>query len=472
MTEQSLSAQIFDSSLRIDKNKSSPSHDPFIEYPLPLSPVKSIRRATALETPRQRSTPLPRHSAIKAVLQENDIFAISPGMFPRSIKRTDYLDLFADTHRAPFQSPVKIASSPLVAHVASNGVRESISNNIAIYEQQTRGEFVPIDALECAALNGILFLPNVSDHVGEISNVESTEGDHPHFALLAYLAEVASVTEHLPEQTLEETLRQEEVVHGGIENILTAAALAESMKDELFMEMEDSMIPDEEIQPGDDELLHSETVPDAFVGADSMDGANVDAAEQEATHGIEDSLQISESEKRLEGPTVESSLSPSITPSHAELQEITETVSILAIENGVNNDDDWESLISFSEADETREFKMNTNAPDSNEMSLGQPAKAIVVEADAPDAITDADIMTCLDERGEFVSPKIAIFQDGTGQEDAVISRHRGRESLDNQVIFSLPTEKTLFGSPPKRQISSLDEQENVLNSLKVSDAI
>ena len=64
--------------------------------------------------------------------------------------------------------------------------------------------------------------------IDETSHVDAPEGDHPHFALLSYLAELASVTEHLPEKQVEE-LPLEEDLHGGIEGILTAAALAESM---------------------------------------------------------------------------------------------------------------------------------------------------------------------------------------------------------------------------------------------------
>src|SRR5271170_6168012 len=64
-----------------------------------------------------------------------------------------------------------------------------------------------------------------------MSNVEVDE-EHPHFALLAYLAEVASIRDPLPEEL--DTVG-EEVTHGSIEDILTAAALAESMKEEIFI---------------------------------------------------------------------------------------------------------------------------------------------------------------------------------------------------------------------------------------------
>src|SRR5271170_82487 len=81
-----------------------------------------------------------------------------------------------------------------------------------------------------------------------MSNLE-VEEEHPHFALLAYLAEVASVRDPLPE---ERDTFEEEVTHGSIEDILTAAALAESMKEEIFIVDEDvDVVMAEEYEDGD-----------------------------------------------------------------------------------------------------------------------------------------------------------------------------------------------------------------------------
>jgi hypothetical protein len=41
------------------------------------------------------------------MLGENDIFAISPAMFPSKTKRVDYLDFLADAERKDFISPIK-----------------------------------------------------------------------------------------------------------------------------------------------------------------------------------------------------------------------------------------------------------------------------------------------------------------------------------------------------------------------------
>ena len=82
------------------------SPSPFKQYPLPASPIKAIL-TPKLSTTNQRQSPFPPLSTIKSLLAENDVFAISPGMFPRKTKMVDYLDILADAERAEFMSPVK-----------------------------------------------------------------------------------------------------------------------------------------------------------------------------------------------------------------------------------------------------------------------------------------------------------------------------------------------------------------------------
>ena len=294
-----------------------------------------------------------------------------------------------------------------------------------------------------------------------------SEGDHPHFALLAYLAEVASVTEHLPEQKSEDKSLAEDPAHGGIEDILTAAAMAESLKEELFAKIEGGVTPEEENEPEDEELVPPETVPgEAVVEEAFMEEPNTAMPEPEQeektgdTQGLTQISQLVTLPQHDEVLDTETPVSPSIPHSPQELCAI---VPAPSIETGATMDD-WESLISFSEADETGEFAMDTDAPDSNEgMSLEQLKSTAMFDDEAPDAIVTAGVESCLDEMGEFVPSTITIFEDPCQQEDIPSSSGtRGRESLNNQVIFSLPTEKELTGSPPKRQISSLYDQENV----------
>ena len=47
------------------------------------------------------------------MLGENDIFAISPAMFPSKSKRVDYLDFLADAERKDFTSPIKTVQERL-----------------------------------------------------------------------------------------------------------------------------------------------------------------------------------------------------------------------------------------------------------------------------------------------------------------------------------------------------------------------
>lgn len=87
---------------------------PFKQYPLPTSPIKSFSLHPSTGTPISRKSPIAYLSSLKPLLGENDIFAISPGMFPRKMKTLDYLDILADSERNAFTSPIKTVSENLV----------------------------------------------------------------------------------------------------------------------------------------------------------------------------------------------------------------------------------------------------------------------------------------------------------------------------------------------------------------------
>jgi hypothetical protein len=91
------------SPLKICNFKVLQQQTPFKEYPLPVSPIKSLT-TTVLN---QQRTPLPSIPSLKPTIIENDVFAISPGMFPRKTKPMDYLDILADANRSGFVSPIK-----------------------------------------------------------------------------------------------------------------------------------------------------------------------------------------------------------------------------------------------------------------------------------------------------------------------------------------------------------------------------
>ena len=463
MTEPASPLPKYDTLQLRDQPELSPSSNPFNQYPLPLSPVKSIQKASALQTPAQRSAPMIRHSAVKAAFQENDIFAISPGMFPRSVRRMDYLDLFAETHRGAFQSPIKIASSPLVTRADSENRTLGINNNAADNNEDAKEELIPPDACVQPALSDVLSTSHMPDDVYETSNADNSEEDHPHLALLAYLAGVASVTGHLPEQILEDKSQEEEAAQGGVEDILTAAALAESMKEELFTETEDdvlSALPAEEADLINEALLFTESVSGNTNVSDFA--AELARPQLDDRNDIQDPMQISESTNLSHSNEKESSPSPSISPFPIESQEAAENAPAPAIEDRAIADDDWESLISFSEVDETRELTMDTTALDSNEdMSVLENTGTRMIDGQGSEVVMTGEVTGCLDEAEGFGPSKILIFHDPSDPEGATSSRIHGRESLDNQVIFSIPSKKETTGSPPKRQIA-LDEQENV----------
>jgi hypothetical protein len=129
---------------------------PFKYYPLPASPLKSSRRLVPSVTPVQRFTPRQPRSAIKSLLAENNVFAISPGMFPRKTQRIDYLDILADAERKEFVSPIKtIPKLPLQQHesetletednehpeIADAGAEEG---TIEVHDDHTQGDGIPI----------------------------------------------------------------------------------------------------------------------------------------------------------------------------------------------------------------------------------------------------------------------------------------------------------------------------------------
>lgn len=293
--------------------------------------------------------------------------------------------------------------------------------------------------------------------IDEASQVEASEGDHPHFALLSYLAELASVTEHLPEQKVEELPLEEDLAHGGIEGILTAAALAESMKEELFAEMEDDVILDEGGSPAT-ESMHE----DAFVKGIRTKESNEVTELDTKTNNTPDLPQVSEpvtlpqDNETVDGknPELESSF---ILPGRSSEFPTIVDVQSNEVEEGMN--DDWEDLISYSEIDETKEFGLDNKEYDSNDMLPGLTDSRL--DRQISNALLTAGATHGLDEMGEIVSSKITIFEDLLEEKDLPVTRER--ESLDGQAIFSIPQEKDLISSPPKRQISSLYEQENVL---------
>ena len=134
------------------------------------------------------------------------------------------------------------------------------------------------------------------------------------------------------------------------------------------------------------------------------------------------------------------------------------------------NRDDSESLISFSEAEDTITGPLDEQTHHA-QIPLGQPLNNNTLATSEESAydelcrqqgenVTPNDIVG-VNPMGEFVAPEIKFFKDAITEDDLAIQNEQPRLSLDNTVIFSLPTEQGLITSPPKRQIS-INEENNV----------
>jgi hypothetical protein len=107
--------------------------------------------------------------------------------------------------------------------------------------------------------NRVFWLLNICNYLD--SNNISVEDDHPCFSLLMYLADAACIRDKLPDASSNsDDLKDpvDELGHGTIEDILTAASLAQSMKEEIFGFVDDALISDsEEYCEEDDEAVSS-----------------------------------------------------------------------------------------------------------------------------------------------------------------------------------------------------------------------
>jgi hypothetical protein len=292
-----------------------------------------------------------------------------------------------------------------------------------------------------------------------MSNVE-VEEEHPHFALLAYLAEVASVRDPLPE---ERDTVEEEVTHGSIEDILTAAALAESMKEEIFIVDEDDVAMAEE-----DEDVDIMTLPGRMLDEGIEENqVPVTKSVDESQYAVTASPAKSILENVTETPRVivaHNSLDVAIIPSQGPTDEIdakakTATTAPIEAEALVEDDqEDWESLISYSEAGDNTVDQSSVQAQYISLDGEILPTDETEEMNDNPIVLSPIDTVD-LDEIGQFVSPAINFFEDPSETDQPTVQT---RLSLDSTTILSFSTHQNLVTSPPKRQSSALDQLDNV----------
>jgi len=278
------------------------------------------------------------------------------------------------------------------------------------------------------------------------------EEEHPHFALLAYLAEVASVRNPLPE---EHDAVEEEVTHGSIEDILTAAALAESMKEEIFTVDEDTEVTMAE----EDEDVDIMTLPGGLIEENQMPTRE---SVDEPQHPMTASPAKTTLENVMEGPQDileqdKNSVEVPFIQSQIEKDDNAETTTPIEAKTLVDDDqDDWESLISYSEAEDNTVDQ--PTVPDQHISSEG----AMLLTGDIGEMnnnLPSPSHTIGLNETGQFVAPQIKFFEDSDADQPLV----QTRLSLDSTKILSFSTQQNLVTSLQKRQISTLNQPDNVL---------
>jgi len=268
---------------------------------------------------------------------------------------------------------------------------------------------------------------------------------------------VASVRDPLPSEVPVE----EEITHGSIEDILTAAALAESMKQEIFTVAEDNFDNHQDDIDSESEDVDVTTVPeDSYVQvAFAINSAPADHPQEMCEIGPRQALP--------DFPTkAENVVEQENSAAEPPPLSMTVTYDALEIRSHSKLDDDQdgnESLISFSEADDTIEIHDKTNvAQKSFEQTKQTEAGEEPVGHETPSDknITPNDTVG-INEMGDFVTPEINFFEDTIMENKGVPQTANERLSLDNTAIFSFPANQTLVTSPPKRQITALNEPNN-----------
>ena len=283
------------------------------------------------------------------------------------------------------------------------------------------------------------------------------EEDHPHFALLSYLAEVAAISDHLPEHQN----HMEDTTHGSIEDILTAAALAESMKEEIFTVVEEdptksttegtaseSEEEDVDIMTIEEGVVETKETNELITVVETDEPEEVTAAESLTTNLREPAI-----EESIIPPTAEENLKTTAPGEESQKQDQDDTL-------------DLESLLTLSEA---TDYNIEEQTQDI-QIPVGQSIKDALDELSSETINSDEEFSTVItkldhpasapsdsvgfNQVGQFVVPQFTLFQD-------VVDTGRKRKSLDPTTVFEIPVEPPINPSPLKLQSQ---EFENVLS--------
>jgi len=352
----------------------------------------------------------------------------------------DFLDILEGAERKDFESPPPLMttlqeqSAPIPTPeeqqpqnaLDDEEVTDDVDDEICRNPDEGKGAVLPLEKIDSQVLDPV-----------------QDDEEHPHFALVTYLADLASVRDPVPEGLHP---IEEEVTNGSIEDILTAAALAESFQDEIFI-TEDVQVP--VFQPDEED-----------VAVDIMT-ATEDTVDERSEAPTELSRVIQNQETPVGSPR----------PTSASVDDaVEEFVQINPVDNGLiidepaeMEDDDSESLISYSEAEVTVETAtlediQHVNDPLAHSVTVAIDNFVQITSEEAemtalPNFVASADTVG-IDETGQFTAPAIHILEDQVPSDNLPMLR----QSLDHSVLFSVSTEQIIFPSPPKRQLSICHE--------------
>jgi hypothetical protein len=288
---------------------------------------------------------------------------------------------------------------------------------------------------------------------------------------LSYLAKVASDSDNLPG----DKVPVEDLDHGRIEDILIAAAMAESVKEELLSVVDEKVdttapeeIPAEQVAPEVQEVL-PETVPVNNAIVQEEDNAPHEQS-QSLTEQTPPQLPVdidiaNESGSNIPPAPVETEC-PAVTDEeqHPMFQE--------------TDIPDWESLISYSEADDITTRLDDMEPTHDMQIPLGVSIRDVMEDMTNQDIDVNEDFSVFvpqintikpaaidpLDIGNHFV--KDTNFFEDVAQADNIPSKSpRKRKSLDSHsVIFSFTGDRDFATSAPERPL----DEENVLPHLNI----
>jgi hypothetical protein len=256
--------------------------------------------------------------------------------------------------------------------------------------------------------------------------------------LLTYLADVASISDSLP---LTLTVEDEaDASHGSVENILTAAALAESLNDEIFSppgmaRNEGQDESDEEVEInlvslGND--AHAKVTPIDDLQEGSQDTGTCNPEKATTTNPMEPNPSCFETDVLVDDHIPRFTIPDTVAPQKDD-------------EIGMDDLISYSEVDDLSTADELHDLTQKAEIQSQQGPTISdEPSLSDEISRDTNVVPTPRETVG-LDEQGNFTAPEIAFCQDQPSTTDT--------ESLDNPVLFTFCPENQAK-SPSKRSSS------------------